>query len=350
MTSRFFPPAEPQRLGAIAEAVGAKVDPAHAGRIMSDVKPLSEAGPEHISFIRDSKALREAAESAAGAIFCEPRFADRLAPGTVALLTPYPGNAFGLATGLFHPSAMRPRPMTARSGGEIAANAVIEDPDGLEANVIVEPFAVIARDVEIGRGSVIGPNVVIGQGCTIGRNTVIGANTTIQCAHIGDRVIIHPGARIGKDGFVLARTPHGYVKIPQTYAVIIQDDVEIGANATVDRGSWRDTVIGKGSKIDNSVMVAHNVVMGCHCVVAGCTGIAGSITMGDYVTLGGHVGLRDGITIGDGASVAGKSAVAGDIPAGAQFAGAPAVEKRQFISEMMVLKRLAKLPPGALKS
>jgi len=350
MTSRFFPPAEPQRLGTLAQAVGAKVDEAHAGRIVNDAMPLGEAGPDHVSFLRDSRHLKAVAGSAAGAIFCEPRLAAQLPATAIPLLTPYPGNAFGLAAGLFHPSAMRPRPVTARSGGEIAPTAVIEEPEGLEANVIVEPFAVIARGVEIGRGSVIGPNSVIGPGCTIGRNTVIGANVTIQCAHIGDRVILHPGVRIGQDGFGLARTPAGYMKIPQTRAVLIQDDVEIGANTTIDRGSSRDTVIGKGSKIDNNVQVGHNVVMGCHCVVAGMTGISGSVTMGDFVTLGGHVGLRDGITIGDGASVAGKAAVGTDIPAGAEFAGYPAMEKRAFVAERMAIMRLVRKSAGASKS
>jgi len=291
MTSPFFPPAEPHTLGAVADAVGAEVEAGARGRIMSDVMPLASAGPDHISFLRDGKNLKAAKDSAAGAVFCDARFAGELAPGAVPLLTPHPANAFGLAAGLFHPAAMRPAPVTRRSGGEIAPTAVIEAPERLEANVIVEAFAVIARDVEIGRGSVIGPHVVIGPGCTIGRNTHVGAGTTIQCAHIGDRVIIHPGNRIGQDGFGLARGPHGYVKVPQTRAVVIQDDVELGAGCTVDRGASRDTVIGKGSKIDNLVQVGHNVVMGCHCVVAGCTGISGSVTLGDNVTLGGHVGL-----------------------------------------------------------
>ncbi|WMS41186.1 UDP-3-O-(3-hydroxymyristoyl)glucosamine N-acyltransferase [Acuticoccus sp. MNP-M23] len=340
MTSGFFPPAEPQTLGTIADAVGAKVDPAARDRIMSDLKGLDEAGPEHISFLRDGKMRKAARESKAGAVFCDARFAGELGENAVALITPYPANAFGLAAGLFHSSAMRPRPLTARSGGEVAPTAIIEDPDLLEANVIVEPFAVVSRGVEIGRGSVIGANVVIGPGCTIGRNTSIGANSTIQCAHIGDRVIIHPGCRIGQDGFGLARTPNGYVKIPQVRAVVIQDDVELGANVTIDRGSHRDTVIGKGSKVDNQVQIGHNVVMGVHCVIAGCTGVSGSVTMGDHVTLGGHVGLRDGISLGDGCSVAGKSAVGEDIPAGAQYAGAPASDARRFVAERMAIARL----------
>ncbi|MEM8662634.1 MAG: UDP-3-O-(3-hydroxymyristoyl)glucosamine N-acyltransferase [Pseudomonadota bacterium] len=347
---RFFPPAEPQTIGVIADAVGAKVDEAARERLISDVRSLGEAESDHLSFLRDGKMLRQARESRAAAIFCDPRFAAELAPTAVPVLTPYPANAFGLAASLFHPSAMRPRPVTSRAGGEIAESAVVEEPEGLEANVIVEAFAVIARGVEIGRGSVIGPGVVIGPGCTIGRNSVIGAGSTIQCAHIGDRVIFHPGVRVGQDGFGLARTPAGYQKVPQTKAVIIQDDVEIGANATVDRGSHRDTVIGKGSKLDNQVQVGHNVVMGCHCVVAGCTGIAGSITMGDFVTLGGRVGLRDGITIGNGASVAGGSVVGEDIPDGAQYAGAPAADAKKFAAERIAIARLMRAGARASKS
>jgi UDP-3-O-[3-hydroxymyristoyl] glucosamine N-acyltransferase len=350
MTSRFFPPAEPQTLGTIADAVGARVSDEARQRIMSDVQPLDTAEPDEISFLRDAKHLPALARTKAGAVFLEPRHAGAVPEGTVPLLTPYPANAFGLAAALFHPSAMRPKPLTARQGGEIAATAVIEDPEGLEANVIVEANAVIARGVEIGRGSVIGPNVVIGPGVTIGRNTVIGANSTIQCAHIGDRVIIHPGVRIGQDGFGLARTPDGYRKVPQVGSVIIQDDVEIGANATVDRGSRRDTIIGKGTKIDNLVQIGHNVVIGSHCVIAGMTGISGSVTLGDYVTLGGHVGLRDGITLGSGSSVAGKSGVGEDIPPGEQWGGLPAMEARKFLTERMAIMRLARKKPGPSNS
>ncbi|MCF3935635.1 UDP-3-O-(3-hydroxymyristoyl)glucosamine N-acyltransferase [Acuticoccus sp. M5D2P5] len=350
MSSPFFPPAEPQTLGRIADAVGAVVDDAARDRIMSDVMPLDSAGPEHVTFLRDAKMRTMLQETRAGAVFCHPRFADIVPAETVALLTPYPANAFGLAAGLFHPSAMRPRPLTARAGGEIAASAIVEEPDRLEANVIVEAFAVISRGVEIGRGSVIGPNVVIGPNCTIGRNTTIGANTTLQCVHIGDRVIIHPGVRIGQDGFGLARTPDGYRKVPQVGSVIIQDDVEIGANSTVDRGSRRDTVIGKGTKIDNLVQIAHNVVMGCHCVIAGCTGIAGSVTMGDYVTIGGHAGLKDGVTIGSGVSIAGKAAVGDDIPAGASYAGYPAMLARDYLAERRAIGRLTRRKTDASNS
>ena len=232
MTSRFFPPAEPQQLGKLADAVGARVDEAARARIVSDVMPLDTAEPDHVSFLRDAKHKPALSATRAGAVFVDPRHADAVPEGTVPLLTPHPGNAFGLAAALFHPYAMTPRPFTTRTGGEIAQTAVIEDPDGLEANVIVEANAVIARGVEIGRGTVIGPNVVIGPGCTIGRNTFIGANSTIQCAHIGDRVIIHPGVRIGQGRSALARTREtatARFRSGRPRCVHRQDDVEIVA-------------------------------------------------------------------------------------------------------------------------
>lgn len=340
--NRFFPPAEPQQLGTVADAVGAAVDAGARERIMSDVMPLDTAGPEHISFLRDAKRRKQLEETKAGAVFVDQRFVEIVPAGCVPLVTKHPDNAFGLAAGMFHPSAMRPRPLTQRSGGEIASTAIVEDPDSLEANVIVEAYAVVARGVEIGRGAVIGPNVVIGPGCTIGRNTVIGPNTTIQCAHIGDRVIIHPGVRIGQDGFGLARVPDSYRKVPQVGAVVIQDDVEIGANSCVDRGSRRDTVIGKGTKIDNMVQIAHNVVIGCNCVIAGTAAIAGSVTLEDEVTLGGGVGVRDGVTIGQGAQIAGYSAVTENVPAGGTWGGSPAMDAMQWIRERKAFLRLVR--------
>ena len=150
----------------------------------------------------------------------------------------------------------------------------------LEANVTVDPLAVIGADAEIGAGTVIAAGAVIGPGVCIGRDCAIGAGATIQHALIGDRVIIHPGARIGQDGFGYLPGPQGHQKIPQTRRVIIQDDVEIGANSTIDRGSTRDTVIGEGTKIDNLVQIGHNCSIGRHCIIVSQTGISGSCQSG----------------------------------------------------------------------
>src|SRR5690606_15194595 len=157
----------------------------------------------------------------------------------------------------------------------------------IEDGVIIEPGAIIGKNVAIGRGTIIGPNAVIADGCSIGRDCFIGSQTTIQFAIIGDRVIIHPGAQVGQDGFGFLPGPTCLEKNPQIGRVVIQNDVEIGANTTVDRGALSDTIIGEGSKIDNLVQVAHNVKIGRSCVIAGNTGISGSVTIGDMVMLGG---------------------------------------------------------------
>src|SRR5262249_35122936 len=151
---------------------------------------------------------------------------------------------------------------------------------------------------------VIGPAVVIGPDVRIGRDCAIGAGVTVSHALIGDRVVLYPGARIGQDGFGYLPSPKGHGKIPQIRRVIIQDDVEIGANSTIDRGSVRDTVIGEGTKIDNLVHIAHNVEIGRHCLLAAFAGISGSVVIGDFVAMGGRVGIIDNVKIGTGAMLA----------------------------------------------
>jgi UDP-3-O-[3-hydroxymyristoyl] glucosamine N-acyltransferase len=177
---------------------------------------------------------------------------------------------------------------------------------------------------------------------SIGRDCAIGAGVTIQHALIGDRVIIHPGARIGQDGFGYLPTPQGHQKIPQTRRVIIQDNVEIGANSTIDRGSSRDTIIGEGTKIDNLVQIGHNCTIGRHCIIISQTGISGSVKVGDYVMMGGQVGIADHYTIGDGAMLAARSGVITDVPAGARYNGWPAQPARDWLRGVAWLRRMAR--------
>jgi UDP-3-O-[3-hydroxymyristoyl] glucosamine N-acyltransferase len=159
-------------------------------------------------------------------------------------------------------------------------------------------------------------------------------------ALIGDRVIIHPGCAIGQDGFGFVRGPRGAHKVPQVGRVIIQDDVEIGANSTIDRGAIRDTVIGEGTKIDNLVQIAHNVSIGRHCLFAAQAGISGSTTIEDGVILGGQVGVADHLTIGTGAMLGAKAGVMSDVPPGARWAGFPAKSRKQWLREAVTLERL----------
>jgi UDP-3-O-[3-hydroxymyristoyl] glucosamine N-acyltransferase len=211
----------------------------------------------------------------------------------------------------------------------------------LEAGVTIDPLAVIGPHAEIGAGTLIGAGAVIGPDVRIGRDCAIGAGATIQYALIGDRVLIHPGVRIGQDGFGYLPGAKGHQKIPQTRRVIIQDNVEVGANSAIDRGSTRDTVIGEGTKIDNLVQIGHNVAIGRHCLIAAQTGISGSVAVGDFVMMGGQSGVTDNVTIGSGVRLAGQTGVTTNVPSGARWGGTPAQPARNWMREVSALHLLA---------
>jgi len=300
---------------------------------LSDVRPLSDAGPEHVSFIDNRKYLPQLAQTRAGACFVSPVFSSRLPGGTVPLVSKTPYRAFAQALHLFYPGAMWSK-VGSESGSLVAASARIEDGAVIEAGAIVGPEATI------GRGSRIAAGAVVGYRVAIGRNTFIGPNATVIHALIGDRVIIHPGVRIGQDGFGFAMSAGGHLKVPQIGRVIVQDDVEIGANTCVDRGALKDTIIGEGSKIDNLVQIGHNVIMGRHCVIVGQVGLSGSSELGDFVVMGGHSGAVGHVKIGAGAQIAGSSHVNADVPPGARMGGTPAVPFRDWARQMAVVRKL----------
>jgi UDP-3-O-[3-hydroxymyristoyl] glucosamine N-acyltransferase len=176
----------------------------------------------------------------------------------------------------------------------------------------------------------------------IGRDCSIGAHAAITHALIGDRVIVHPGCAIGQDGFGFTRGPRGAQKVPQLGRVIIQDDVEIGANTTIDRGAIRDTVIGEGTKIDNLVQIAHNVSIGRHCLLAAQVGISGSTTVEDGVIMAGQVGVADHLTIGAGAMLGAQAGLMHNVPPGERWGGTPARLGKQWLREVATLERLAR--------
>src|SRR5580693_5084190 len=309
-------------------------------RRISNIAPLDTAVAADISFLEKPKFLDALAITRAGACFVSPRFEAQAPRGLAILVTPEPYRAFVAVTRALFPDALRPSSLFGVKGCSKAAQ--VHPAARLEANVTVDPLAVIGAHAEIGAGTVIAAGAVIGPGVAIGRDCAIGAGATIQHALIGDRVIIHPGVRIGQDGFGYLPDPRGHQKIPQTRRVIIQDDVEIGANSTIDRGATRDTVIGEGTKIDNLVQIAHNCTIGRHCLIAGQTGISGSSQVGDFVMMGGQVGLADHVNVGSGAMLGAQSGYMADVPAGTRWLGTPAMPVREFMKSYTVLRKLAR--------
>lgn len=331
----FFPPHDGIRLGDLAVALGAELsDAAHADRIVRNVSPVGRAKDGDLCYILSRRLRAELDTSEATAILCDRALASLVPAHIAVLVTSRPHTAFAVAGELLHPVAMRPEAMTSAADG-ISPGAYVDPAARLEPNVTVEPMAVIGKDAEIGEGTRIGPGAIIGAGVRIGRDCTIAAGATVQCALIGNNVIIHPGARIGQDGFGYAPgLKPGMIKIVQIGRVIIQDNVEIGANTTVDRGTMDDTVIGEGTKIDNQVQVGHNVRIGRHCGIVSKVGIAGSTRIGDGVMIGGASAINGHISIGDGVQIAAMSGVAGDIPAGEKYGGIPARPMRDFLRDI----------------
>jgi UDP-3-O-[3-hydroxymyristoyl] glucosamine N-acyltransferase len=314
----------------------------NARRIVN-IAPLDRAAPCDLTFFDSRNFVSMAAETHAGACLTTAALAKEL-PARVAVLTvrePY--RAFVIAAREMFPQALRPSSLSAPgdfAGTDVDASARMED------GVAIEPGAVIGPRAEIGSGSVIGANAVIGAEVKIGRECSVGAGSTITNTLIGDKVIVHPGCKIGQDGFGFVMGGSGHLKVPQVGRVIIQDNVEIGAGTTIDRGAIRDTVIGEGTKIDNLVQVGHNVSIGRHCILVAQTGISGSSTLEDFVVLGARVGLNNNVTIGEGAQLAATSNVHGDVPPGARWGGTPAKPVKQWFREMMMLERLARQKGG----
>ena len=327
--------------GEIAALTGAKLrhgDP--PDRRIRNIAPLDTAGASDVSFLENSKYAGELSTTRAGACLIAPRFIESAPRNLVVLETPQPYPAFVTITRKLFGNLLRPSSLFGTSGR--AASAQIDPTARLEVDVIVDPLAVIGPRAEIGAGTLIGPGAVIGSDVRIGRQCAIGAHASIIHALIGDRVIIHPGVRIGQDGFGFLPSRQGHQKIPQTRRVIIQDDIEIGANTTIDRGATRDTVIGEGTKIDNLVQIGHNVSIGRHCLIVSQVGISGSVTVGDYAMLGGQVGVADHIAIGEGAMVGARAGVMTNIPAGGRWAGFPAEPAIEWKRGIATVRRLVR--------
>jgi len=336
----FFERAGPFPVQLIAAKLGAELGhiPDMATQI-EDVKPLGDAGPQHLAFFDNRKYLEQLTVTRAGACLVAPSFAVRVPASTAVLKTTTPYNAFALALRLFYADALRP--IAAKCAQDRIGGRLIHPTAQIDEGANIEPGAVVGREAQIAHGTTIAAGAVVGYRVSIGRDCYVGPAATVTHAIVGERVILHAGVRIGQDGFGFAMSANGHVKVPQVGRVIIGDDVEIGANSTVDRGALNDTVIGEGTKIDNLVQIGHNAVIGRHCIIVAQTGIAGSAQLGDFVVMGGHSGVVGHVKVGRGAQIAGMAHVKEDVAPGARMGGTPAVPFNEWAREVATLKRLA---------
>ena len=300
-------------LGELAGTLNARLEGEPSRRVRA-VAPLEAAGPDDISFVLGPRYVKAAAATRAGALVAPEGLAGL--PGAV-LRVAAPQAALIALLRLFHPEPPL-EPGTHRL-------ALVADGARVDASAAVGPFAVVERGARIGRGTRVGALCFVGEDAVIGEDVVLHPRVVVRSGvRIGNRVIVHPGAVLGADGFGYAFDGQGHRKIPQVGGVRIEDDVEIGANTTVDRATLGETVIGRGSKLDNLVQVGHNCQIGEDVILVSQVGVSGSSKVGHRAVLAGQVGIADHVEIGDGAILTAKSGVPNDVPAGEVWSGIPA--------------------------
>jgi UDP-3-O-[3-hydroxymyristoyl] glucosamine N-acyltransferase len=338
---RFFLRAGPFPLTVILERIGLSAEGLPVERVFTGIAPLQTAGPGEISFLTNKKYLETLASTKAGAVILDPGLVRHVPAGTVALAAARPMTAWAHVAGLFHP----PAPVSAG----IHPTAVVDPSAQISPEAEIGPYCVVGARAEIGPGCRIGPLVSIGDGVRVGQDTRIGSHASVSHALIGARVFLFPGVRIGQEGFGFDPHPtdRGFTSIPQLGRVVIEDDVEIGANTMIDRGSSQDTIIGAGSRLDNAVQIAHNVRLGRCCVIVSQVGISGSTTLGDYVTLAGQAGVAGHIHIGDGARIGAQAGVMADVSPRASVVGSPAEPVKEFFRQVAFLRRMMRREDAA---
>ena len=325
----------------LADLVAGKVE-GDASRRVQGIASVDRAGPTDVTFVVNERYAKRLGTGTVGACLVAPDVHVE-ANGTVCIRVENPQLAFGQLLDVFHPER-RPDP-------GVHSTAIVGRGTRIADGAWIGPYVTVGDNSVIGSGSQVGSHTHVDSDVVIGRDCLIGPNCTIlHDTEIGDRVRLYTGVRLGVDGFGYTPGADGLVRIPQVGRCIIGNDVEIGANCTVDRGALGDTVVGCATKIDNLVHVAHNVTIGDHCVIVAQVGVAGSVAIGPGAQLGGQAGVAGHLTIGPGARIAAQAGVIGDVPAGGVYSGYPARPHREALRASAgsmrlpeVLRRLADL-------
>jgi UDP-3-O-[3-hydroxymyristoyl] glucosamine N-acyltransferase len=329
---RFFARSGPHTLAAVATAAVGTAPPRDV--LLSGVAPLQTAGPGDVSFLDNRRYAAVMEGTRAGAVIVHPDMLDRVPATTIPIVTSAPYEGWARVATLFHPAQV--------TSPGIHPSAVVDAQAIVDPLAEVGPFAVIEAGAGIGAGSRLGSHVFVGRGVIVGRDCRIGSHASVSHTIVGDRVYVYPGARIGQEGFSFASTKSGFLTIPQLGRVVLEDDVEIGANSTVDRGSTGDTVIGAGSRVDNLVQIGHNVRLGRCCVIVAQVGIAGSTVFEDFVQVGGQAAIAGHLHVAEKARIGAQAGVMADVPAGITVQGTPAQPQRDFFKEVAVVRRIVR--------
>lgn len=318
---KFFRNAGPFSLEELAKIANAELGENVSGKkSIMDVAPLHSAGPDNISFLDNPAYLDDFRKTKAGACLINKKYSSSAPENTSIITSENPYLSYALVASHFYPLKM--------------VHGVAKS-------------AAIHKRAKIGADCYIGENVSIGDGVEIGNNCIINASVSISHAVIGNNVILHHGVCIGQDGFGYASKNGAHTKVPQLGRVIIEDDVEIGANTCVDRGAGPDTVIGAGTKIDNLVQIGHNVKIGKGCIIVAQAGVSGSTVIGDYTVIAGQAGVAGHLKIGKAVQIGGQSGVIRDIADGEKVCGYPSVPIKQWHRQTVILEKLVKQKTGS---
>lgn len=297
------------------------------------VSTLDEAGPEELTFLANPKYAPLLSQTRAGAVVVDPANA---LPGMNLIVTEKPYHAFAMAVALFNPPT--------HPGEGVSHRAFVQPGAKVAPGATVMAGACVEEGAEVGEGAVLYPGVYLGRNAKVGKDTVVYPNVTIRegCI-VGERVILQPNSVIGSDGFGFAMETAGHLKFPQVGIVVIEDDVELGACTTVDRAALGRTVVGRGTKVDNLVQIAHNVVIGRNCVLVSQSGISGSSRLGNGVVVAGQTGVAGHIKIGDRAMIGGRSGVSNNVEPGEKLQGYPLMPITQWMRAQATFKKLPEM-------